>query len=171
MLSAPHVLETLPQDREIERLREKVGRSNFIGTADRLLIIHRRHHHDRRVLSARLRAQPCTCLEPVHSGHPHVQQDDVGLDALGDLACVEAVPGLFYGPEVRFEGRPDEAPSRPVVFSNEHSPVRQVVGVVGRQLEFSPQPLILPWAWFPSYQSAYQTQTEAVSVSHSIQAG
>jgi hypothetical protein len=40
-------------------------------------LIERRHHDDRDVLDARLGLEPAANFEPVHTGHHHIEQDDV----------------------------------------------------------------------------------------------
>ena len=126
-MGAVHLLETLSQDREVERFREKVGGANLVGTANRLWIILRRDHHDRDVPAAPLGTHACASLEPVEVGHTDVHHDDVRLDALNGLARVDAIRRFFDGPAVRFKCRPDKDSGRRVVVSDERNPFRRGV--------------------------------------------
>ena len=131
LMRAMHVPEALSQDGEVERLGEVFSCAGFVGSTDRLGVIPRRHHHDRDVSPTAQGAQPCAGLEPVEVGHADVQQDEVRLDTLKGLACADTVRGLFHGPSVRFQGRPDKDPRWLVVVGDEYGAFRRDADGVG----------------------------------------
>jgi hypothetical protein len=72
---------------------------------DVVVEVERREHQHPRPGRAGCRAEDLAgCLQPVHDRHPHVHQDDVGVQVPRLADCVGAVSGLAYHLQARLGG-------------------------------------------------------------------
>ena len=76
-MGAQHVADAVRQDRPVDRLADEIGGADAIGLLDRIDVVQRGGHQDRRVASARQCPNGPADIEAVHLGHHHVEQHEV----------------------------------------------------------------------------------------------
>ena len=116
---AQHVTDAVDEDEDIDRLHAEVGRARLVGLAHRLVVVEAGEHQDRRHVAARQPADRRARLEPVHSGHADVEENQVRLVAREQrhgLRAVHRLDDLEALGQKRFA---QEAPHRGVVVRDE----------------------------------------------------
>ena len=119
LMRAQQITHPVRQHRPIDRLVDKIGGSDPIGSLDRVDIVERRGHQHRRVAPARQCADRLAHLKAAHLGHHHIEDDEIGPVLVESLQRRRAVFRLHDLEPRGFEHLPLEKPFGFVIIGDQ----------------------------------------------------
>ena len=119
LMRAQQIAHPVRQHRPIDRLVDKIGGPDPIGSLDRVDIVERRGHQHRRVAPARQCADRLAHLKAAHLGHHHIEDDEIGPVLVESLQRRRAVFRLHDLEPRGFEHLPLEKPFGFVIIGDQ----------------------------------------------------